>query len=209
MERVQDTPNTIEVFENDISFFMQQFCEENKIDNLRDISQNVWNGMLMYIGKHVFKGTDKLKLTEYLDDSGCMKSTCNAYDIIKVNDLCDYYIYICSLFDKIISIMGFSKFSGIDQDTIYQWNNDRSLTQKGVIVYKKLTEEREESIVSRMLTGKQNPVGLLGALNHYDGWNMPGVSRETASKQALTAADLPKLGGDKYVEALQIDDKTK
>ena len=47
MERVQDTPNTIEVFENDIAFFMTQFMEENKIDNLRDISQNVWNGMLM------------------------------------------------------------------------------------------------------------------------------------------------------------------
>ena len=44
------------------------------------------------------------------------------------------------------------------------------------------------------MTGKQNPVGVLGVLNRHYQWNMPGVSREQANKSALTAAELPKLG---------------
>lgn len=210
MERVTDTPNTIEVFENDIAFYMQQFMEENQIDNLREISQNVWNGMLLYIQRHVFKGTNKLKMTQKIDDSACIPSTCNAYDIDKVNDLCDYYIYICALYDKVVSIMGFAKFSGINSDTIHDWgNNINKISTRGCDVYKKLTAEREESIVARLSTGKQNPVGLLGMLNHYDNWNMPGVSREQSNKQALTAADLPRLGKqDQVVEVVEVDSKT-
>ena len=210
MERVQDTPNTIEVFENDIAFFMTQFMEENKIDNLREISQNVWNGMLMYICRNVFKGTDKLKINTYLDDRSCMKSTCNAYDIDKINDLCDYYVFLCNQYDKEVSIIGFAKLTGINQDTFHDWNNNiNKISQKGCEIYKKLSTEREESLSAKLVTGKQNPVGVLGVLNRHYQWNMPGVSREQASKKALTAADLPKLGGDKYVEAVQIDDKTK
>ena len=210
MERVQDTPNTIEVFENDIEIYITQFMEEQRIDNLRDISQNVWNGMLMYIQRNVFKGTDKLKLSTYLDDSGCMKSTCNAYDIAKINELCDYYIFLCNKYDKEVSIVGFAKLTGINQDTFHDWNNNiNKISRQGCEIYKKLSSEREESLSAKLVTGKQNPVGVLGVLNRHYQWNMPGVSRETASKQALTAADLPKLGGDKYIEAVQIDDKTK
>lgn len=197
MERVQDTPNTIEVFENDIAFFMTQFMEENKIDNLREISQNVWNGMLMYIQRHVFKGTDKLRTKRYIDNSGSMLSTCNAYDIPTLDVLCDYYILLCNQYDKEVSIMGFSKLTGIDNDTIYSWSVDRGVSQQGVRIHKKLTMEREESLSAKLVTGKQNPVGVLGVLNRHYQWNMPGVSREQASKKALTAADLPKLGNQK------------
>lgn len=93
--------------------------------------------------------------------------------------------------------MGFSKLTGIDNDTIYSWSVDRGVSQQGVRIHKKLTMEREESLSAKLVTGKQNPVGVLGVLNRHYQWNMPGVSRETASKQALTAADLPKLGNQK------------
>ena len=211
MERVTDTPNTIEVFENDIAFYMMQFMEENNIENLRDISQNVWNGMLLYVQRHVFKGTDKLRKKENIDDSSCLPSNCNAYDIDKLNDLSDYYILLCNQYDKEVSIMGFSTLTGIDADTIYQWNNDRSLIQKGVIIYKKLSKEREESLSAKLVTGKQNPVGVLGVLNRHYQWNMPGVTREQSSRQALAAADLPRLGnsrksdGDNIIDVDVID----
>ena len=61
-------------------------------------------------------------------------------------------------------------------------------------VYKKLNEFREESLSNKLVTGRQNPVGVLGVLNRHYQWNMPGVSRESANKQALTAAELPQLG---------------
>ena len=39
-----------------------------------------------------------------------------------------------------------------------------------------------------------NPMKVLPSLNKKHGWNLPGVSRESANKQALTAAELPQLG---------------
>ena len=34
----------------------------------------------------------------------------------------------------------------------------------------------------------------MGVLNRHYQWNMPGVSRESVNKQALTASELPQLG---------------
>ena len=53
---------------------------------------------------------------------------------------------------------------------------------------------REDSIASRLGGGKQHPVGLIAMLNHYDNWNMPGVTRELVDRRALTADQLPQLG---------------
>ena len=55
MERVTETENTIEVFENDIDLYLHQFCEDNDIDDLKRESQSVWNSCLRYIYTNVFK----------------------------------------------------------------------------------------------------------------------------------------------------------
>jgi hypothetical protein len=34
---------------------------------------------------------------------------------------------------------------------------------------------------------------VLGVLNRHYAWNLPGVSREQANKNTLSAAELPKL----------------
>ena len=67
------------------------------------------------------------------------------------------------------------------------------LSSRSFGIYKKLSQFREESLSNKLVTGKQNPVGILGVLNRHYQWNMPGVSREQANKHALTAAELPKL----------------
>ena len=59
----------------------------------------------------------------------------------------------------------------------------------------KLSYFREESLSNKLADGKQNPVGILAILNRHYQWNLPGVSKESARQNALTAADLPKLGG--------------
>ena len=53
--------------------------------------------------------------------------------------------------------------------------------------------ERDERLSNKLVTGKQNPVGVLGVLNHHYGWNMPGARGEPENKKVLTAAELPKL----------------
>ena len=107
------------------------------------------------------------------------------------------------MYDKEISINGFTFLTGISQDCIYAWgNNARELSTSGNEIYKKLNQYREESLSNKLVTGKQNPVGILGVLNRHYQWNMPGVSREQANKRNLTDAELPKLGNSNCVKSI-------
>lgn len=210
MEKVQEQEQTTEVFENDIVLYLKMFCEEQNIDDLRAASQSVWNAALMYIKRHVFNVPGILKMSKPLEgyinntdnpDSNIYKlnnSNCNAYDIDAVNGICDYYIYLCMMYDKEVSINGFTFLTGISDTVIYEWGAEggRKLSTAGSVIYKKLNQYREESLSAKLATANKNPVGILAILNRHYAWNLPGVSKEQASKRVLSAAELPKLGDD-------------
>ena len=198
MERVTETENTIEVFENDIDLYLHQFCEDNDIDDLKRESQSVWNSCLRYIYTHVFKPNNNI-LKDHNNiniNNNDIPSNCNMYNYNLLNELVDYYIYnMCFKYDKEISILGFTSLTGISESVIYEWANcNNKLSQAGLEIYKKLNTFREESLSNKLATGNKNPVGILAILNRHYQWNMPGVSREQANKSALTAAELPQLG---------------
>lgn len=105
--------------------------------------------------------------------------------------------------------MGYSKLVGISNEIISMWGNDNNkLSSRSFEIYKKLNQEREESLSSKLADGKQNPVGILAILNKHYQWNLPGVSRES-TRQSLTAQELPKLGGSGVngVSVVQIEQK--
>ena len=188
--------NNVDIYENDIDLYLHEFMLDNDIQDLRAASQSVWNACLMYICRHVFRGTDKLKSKELHEQEGFTGlSTFGAYDYEQVNRVCDYYIFLCTLYDKEISIIGFSNLTGICSDTLNEWGNERIKSSKtSTAVYKKLVKFREESLSNKLATGNKNPVGILAILNRHYSWNLPGVSREQGTQRALTADQLPKLG---------------
>ncbi len=196
MEKVQDQAATPEVFENDIALYLSEFCEEQGIEDMKKESQSVWNAALMYIKRHVFNVPGILKIAKPLEgyinnNTGLSKSNCNSYDIDLVNGVCDYYIYMCMQYDKEVSIIGFSNLTGIDTDSINNWGNEvNALSTAGLVVYKKLRDFREESLSNKLVTGKQNPVGVLGVLNRHFSWNMPGVRQESGGKREMGLADI-------------------
>ena len=199
MERIaaDQQQDEIEVFEDDIQLYLKMFCEEQKIKDIKRESQAVWNSALRYIYRHVFKDTDRLKShTNISVNNNTIPSTFNAYDYKKVLDVLDIYIFdMCMRYDKEVSIIGFSTLTGIDQSVIYDWgNNSNKLSQTSSEIYKKLNQFREESLSDKLATGNKNPVGILAILNRHYQWNLPGVSKEQSSRQALTADKLPNLG---------------
>ena len=104
--------------------------------------------------------------------------------------MCDIYINLCYEYDKEISILGFCKLTGIVQDTIYQWGAESSRAGTSASeIYKKLSREREESLSNMLISGKRNPVGLLGALNRHYGWNM-GQPRGNSVEQKQSIEDI-------------------
>lgn len=202
MERVQEAEQTIEVFESDIELYLKLFCEEQSIDDLKAESQSVWNAALMYIKRHVFNTSDILKSNNnIINNNSIMDSNYNQYNYDLVNSICDYYIYLCMMYDKEVSAIGFSLLTGIDRYTIATWRDGgNKLSTKSSDIGKKIYDYREESLSNKLVTGKQNPVGVLGVLNRHYAWNLPGVSKERTSERALTAAELPKLGEIKQIE---------
>lgn len=177
------------IFDNDLDIYIDQFKEKYNISDLVSISQNQWNGLLMYIAKSYIKPSGILKIKNDLH---------NRYNIPMFELLCDWYINQCSVNDKEISIKGFGFLCGVDDTLFYEWENnyvgryDKASSDRSNIA-KKLRDAREMSLSNKLLGGK-NPVGVLGILNHFYGWNMPGV-REAATKSAGTLADLQKRAG--------------
>ena len=201
MERVNNTDDILEVFENDIDMYLKLFKEEQEIEDLRAVPQSVWNGALMYINRHVFKNNnhllkskDNIYNTNIVNNNIPMCTNYNMYNYNIINQLLDYYIYLCSINNKEISIMGFSKLTGIDTDTINSWgNNENKLSTSCSVIYKKLSQMREESLSNKLVDGKQNPVGTIAVLNRQFGWASPYTSDANRNKASLTAAELPKL----------------
>lgn len=173
-ESITQNIDNIEVYENDIENYLAEFCDNLQIEDMTKETQNRWNAALLYINKYVFKGKGLLYTNDRLY---------NRYDISKVSTLCDIYINLCYIYDKEVSIMGFSKLSGIDTDTINSWgNNEHQSSFESSVIHKKLSKEREESLSGMLISGKRNPVGILGALNRHYQWNMPGVNNKDNAK---------------------------
>jgi hypothetical protein len=198
MEKVENT-ETSQVYENDMELYLSQFCKDQKIDDIRQESQSVWNAALMYIKRHAFNDPDCLKSKEMHNIDGFLGgySNYNAYNYKLINRICDYYIYMCMMYDKEVSAIGFSLLTGIDRYTIATWRDEGTKSSPlSSDIGKKISDFREESLSAKLATAKRNPVGILAILNRHYGWNLPGVSREQQNrKQALTASDLPQLGG--------------
>lgn len=187
VQELNTTEQKVEVYANDIDLYLHQYCEEKhiKYKDLYTIDQSRWNSVLLYIYNHVFKplNTDKV-----MNNS---KSNIDYSDIELINNVCDIYINLCYEYSKEVSIMGFCKLTGINQDTIHSWANEEyRLGSSHSEVHKKLNREREESLSNKLASGKGNPVGVLGILNRHYGWNM-GQPRGQEQRQAAPA--IPEL----------------
>lgn len=165
-----------EVYENNIYLMLDQYIDEHNIEDMHKEPQSRWNAALLYINKNLFKPHPEVLKSE--------NRVSNTYDINIINTICDIYIELCYEYDKEVSILGFCKLTGIVQDTIYQWGNETTrLGSSASEIYKKLSTEREESLSNMLISGKRNPVGLLGALNRHYGWNMGQPRGGTIEKQ--------------------------
>ena len=199
VERVKQEENIIDIFENDIEYYLNEFKDQQEIEDFKQVGQSVWNGALRYVYNNVFKN-NKQSLKQHnniVNNNNIMDSTYNMYNYDLLDNILDIYIYYCQINNKEISIIGYSILTGIDQENIYNWaNDDKKLSSKGFKIYKKLSQMREESLSNKLADGKQNPVGVIAMLNRHYGWSSPYTSDANKNRSSLTAAELPKLNGD-------------
>lgn len=196
------TEEKVEVYNNRIEESIANYCIDHNLKekDLYTIDQSRWNSVLLYVYKHVFKPNKKAdnKVYRYNEKSNIDYSNKDLLD-----EICDIYINLCYEYSKEVSIMGFSKLTGIHKDTIYQWLNSDSSARGASDLAKRLNAEREESLSNKLASGKGNPVGILGILNRHYGWNM-GQPRGQESRQK--APDVPQIA-EKY--GVQLADNGK
>ena len=188
----------IEIYENDLLFYLNEFCEVNAIEDIKKESQSVWNSALYYIQKKLFDSNYFKSKDNYNTNNKIFKeSNYNSYDFNLVMYVLDIYIYdMCMKYDKEVSISGFSKLTGIDYSTICIWNSRKDndeLSYQRFKVYQKLHDEREESLCNKLITGGKNQVGIIAILNRHYGYASPYTADSKKQVEQKTAAELPRL----------------
>lgn len=190
----------IEVYNNRIEESIANYCIDHNLkeNDLYTIDQSRWNSVLIYVYKQVFKPCNTDTVRRYNEHSNI-----DYCDKELLDNICDIYINLCYEYSKEVSVMGFCKLTGIDTETVYNWAKDPGAERGSFGLAKKLQVEREESLSSRLVSGKGNPVGILGILNRHYGWNM-GQPRGQESRQK--APDVPTIA-EKY--GVQLADNGK
>lgn len=79
MEKVENT-ETSQVYENDMELYLSQFCKDQKIEDIRQESQSVWNAALMYIKRHAFNEPDCLKSKSLVNTTGSFTGGVSNYN---------------------------------------------------------------------------------------------------------------------------------
>ena len=167
------------------SDIVSNYCAVKEIEE-NDIPPQIWNDIIDELYIKLFKPCNRLLKTD--------NNLYNQYDVSKVE-----YIYIniyrrlCNSHCQEISQKGFLDMSGIGKQTLYDWASGK-LSSQSSDLQQKIMDDNEQSLEAMLHDKRINPMKVLPSLNKKHGWNLPGVSRESANKQALTASELPQLG---------------
>jgi len=178
-------PDDLETLEKRMEQAINDFCLQYDIESLKTASQNTFSACMYYVYRRVFKPSDSLRYNR--------KSVIDYNDIDLLSGLCEWFIFLCQVNDKVANIGDYCKLLGIKSETIRLWkveynNNGDKVSYKKFAIFKRLFDAKEDTLENTLLSNK-NSIGVLAILNHRYGWNMPHVSREEATPK-LTRNEL-------------------
>lgn len=181
----------IVIHSNEIEAALLDACEELGIKDLLSEKLGRWKAALSIVGNRLFKPSQILRQKDaiYPTTYGG-RSNLNAWDYDKVNELCDYYLFLSNKYNKVVSIEAFSCLSGICKGTIETWKS-HDVAKTSFCVWKKLNEAREVSIADKMLDSS-SIVGSIAVANREYQWNSDLQTGKTVDKDRLTLEDTLK-----------------
>jgi len=183
--------------------FIEMWCKNENIDDMRKERQTVWKALCMAIGRNVFRKNRKLLAGTPPKNGGF------CYDFNKIYELAEIWIYMCGKYTKAPMIDDFAYFTGIEESTLYANGGDYTeghLTPERLRLLKKLRSAQETGLAGMIADGRQNPTGALACLNHWHGWTSTKEIIHTTSNGAQNAVALPVF--DNSISSLP-DNSTK
>ena len=185
------TPDNLKAVVKDL---ITNYCIDAGIDE-SNIPPVIWLDIINTIHDTIIKPNRLLLYINMTDVS---------YDADKIMNAYNIYKHICLSHNQILNIKGFLDFTGINRQTLYNWNSDsqylagtnssKILNSQRLDIAKLIMSDNEQSLEAMLQDHKTNPMKVLPSLNHWHSWNLPGVSREKEREPMLTAQQLPRLG---------------
>lgn len=123
MQKIKDEINekrNINRIKEEYKKALNYFCIESEVENIKTESQNIYSAFCMFAGQQVFINDFFVVGT---------KNNKYIYDLFLIDEVANFYIFFCSLYNKIPSLIDFSYFINIDYNIINGWRTD---TQKQV-----------------------------------------------------------------------------
>ena len=170
--------------ENRVYQCLDDFMTECNIDDMAKAPQRQFSAFSMYVGRHLFKGTDILKDKTIYNNGSAMSTNCQRYDLKKIITVLNFYIFICTKYNKAFTLDGGAYFCGVSDNYITQHKEE--LTLLGFDPNKKA----EQTIACGLLDGKINPTGSIAWLNYNAKWSTPN---QQAQPQQVNVSVYPVL----------------
>ena len=182
IEKVENTSKDKAFWENHISeaireFYYTEFGAETT-EQIAKCSQNSFVSACEYARRACINKADLMEFTPHVIKSTGAVVHNEQYNSETIEILCNIYISLCFLYDKIPSVFGFALLTGIDRQTIEGWvaevKNGSGVSlqyrldrQKSV---KNIKAARALSLQNVAVTGGKGTVGCLAVLNN-EVWN--------------------------------------
>lgn len=197
-QRVRDEPQVIvsvddiEIFNDDFEIAIAEACEKFEIKDLKTEGQRRWKAVMQYVGKRIFSNKEILKDKKLnVWQNNPIATNNNSYNHQLLLNLCDYYIYLSNIYNKLVSTVAFSLFLGIPANTIDEWKREESSSTRFQI-WKKLQVNRLDCIKDRTFDNG-NVTGSIAVGNWDFQLSMPNMQSVHEERRVLTAAELPRL----------------
>lgn len=197
LERVEDAPKDRAYFENHIAEAVRAFYYENfnaeTTEQIAKCSQNSFISALQYARRCCIQREDLLdyiphKITEY-------NTVLNeAYSPEKVGLVCECFLSLCFLYDKVPSIYAFAVLTGIERGTLQEWvEREKVRLQRREHTPKKsildIKAAREQSLSNLALSGGKPAIGAIAHLNN-ELWK-ESIPEQPKQGQGVTVEELP------------------
>ena len=184
----EDQLNTIRNVCEDI---IQNTLYELGYTEFNNIKPLQWNYVLMEIERKVFK---KNPLILHI-----IPNINNQYDKNKVLAIYNIFKSLCTKYNQEINQNRFLYFTGIDKQSLYNWDNNGKTKLNGFDLCAIIRNDTEQSM-SEMLGDKSvNALGTIAKLNHYFGWREDGNKTQNIN---ISVSESPKVIAERYKSAL-------
>ena len=177
---------------NTIQSIIDSWCMDNDVNDLRKASALVWGAVCMIIGQYIKQN----KILYDIEKTAARGGAC-CYDVEKVNDLIDIWVYCCKKYAKTPLINDFIDFSGVSKNWFYGINghNEQTLTSAGGRLAKKIYDIQAGAVASGIVDGRENPTGKIYFSKAVLGWSEDGSRRQDLQNQNESINSFPDLAG--------------